>query len=323
MTSSADDRSPSTVASDPSASDCFAALADMRSGIDECERQLGERLDELEALREMLVRQEAQLTQREQQLAAAEAANFERSRKIEQARGAAEQSLLQVHDEAQRLAEARATFNEQRQQNNDAERNSERSSHSAGSRKQNRDWDRERLQLTAELKAAQEQVGLLSQAALELAAARKETAELRKQLLLQQQRLIHARGHFQANPLHQLRRLETERDCLSHELSEAQRQLREMHEDRLRAERRANAERLSWSAALEKMRETIALPAAGSSPVAEKRPSKDATLRGADDLQATRLAALLSSIQQMQHELTHAAGQEHTALENAELSSLA
>ncbi len=291
----------------PPSDELAAACHDWATGVDECESFLLGQLNELDALRATLAEREAELTAREEQLTLDAQASQERWQKLEQLRSAAEQGLSQVQQEAQRLAQARAevvALRAQLEQSRVAESQAGHKSHKNPSRSQTRQWEADRARLEKELETSREQISRLSISALELAEARRETAELRRQLLKQQQRLMLAKGHFNPEQHGQLRVLEVERECLARELDSAQQHLRELQDRMSREQKQITGERSSWTVELQKLREAVerqaAILSAGVSPTTT--PPHSATTP-ADVTASHSLTGLLSEIEQMQAEL--------------------
>jgi DNA repair exonuclease SbcCD ATPase subunit len=291
----------------PPPADLTASLSEWTHGVDECESFLLEQLNELDTLRATVAQREEELAAREEQLALDAQASQERWQKLEQLRSAAEQGLAQVQLEAQRLAQARAevvAMRAQLEQSRISDPFGGIKSNKTPNRSQTRQWEADRARMEQELQTAREQVARLSITALELAEARRETAELRRQLLKQQQRLMLAKGHFNPEQHGQLRVLEVERECLARELDSAQQHLRELQERMSREQKQISGERSTWTVELQKLREAVERQAAILSTGVAPSSSMPTTVAAPVDVTASSsLTGLLSEIEQMQAEL--------------------
>lgn len=282
-----------------------APLTALSKEVDDCESFVLDQLGQLDDLRELLTQRERDLGLREEQLAIEAQAFRAQWRKIEQFRNAAEQRLSQVQHEARQVAQARAELAALRESAESPPVVAGGGKSAKGpNRAQLKQWEQDRSRLERDLATTREQVAQLSAAALELAGARRETAELRKQLFRQQHRLLHAKGHFQPQQQGKLRVLEVERECLARELDTAQRQLRDLQDRATREQRQLANERATWAAELQKLREAVEVQMArlhGQATADHSTTSAPRSELGAGGVSS--LDGLLGELEQMQAEL--------------------
>jgi len=276
-------------------------LSGLAAEVDRCEMLLLDELQQLDDLRVTLEQRELELVDRELQIATESQQVAERWEKLDQLRAAAQRELAHAQQEADRLARVQEDLAYQRSSDSSGKSTSKPTR--GPTQQQVRQWEQERTRLEQELSAAREQVTRLATAAIDLAAARRETGELRKQLLKQQQRLVHAKGHFDPERLAQLRTLEVERECLARELEATQRQLKLQLERDAREQRQLNVDRSHFSIELQKLRTAIERQAHSlkDHPAGEGGSSRhraEASHAGADMLQQ-----LLGDLDRLQKEL--------------------
>lgn len=280
----------------PPLADLPALCSDWSTGVDETEAFLLAQLAELDDLRETLAQREQELAAREEQLALDAQASQERWQKLEQLRGAAEQGLTQVQQEAQRLAQARAEVVALRTQLEQARTEAPKSggkSNKTPNHTQIHQWEVERARLEQELQATHAQVAKLAVSTLELADARREAGELRRQLVKQQQRLVFAKGHFKPE---QWQQLEVTHAALGRELDVTRQQLAELREQSQREQQQFTAERSVWIVELQKLRSAV-------EQVAAQRAAAPMNVAPVELPAANSLSGLLNEIEQMQAEL--------------------